>query len=69
MAYLQDVEESIQNHSDYLSLLDDQEITQGFDGSSLYDVDNLLEVATSCQVSDGPHCLFLGLVLSLEIAF
>ena len=67
LTYLQNVEEGIQDHHDHLGLVHHQEIAQRLEGAGLDDGHILLKVPASCQVGDGPDCLLLSFVITLDL--
>ena len=56
----------VQENGDQLGILDDQEIAQWLESTCLDHSHNLLEVPTSSDVVDGPDCLLLRSVFSLQ---
>lgn len=64
--YVENVQDGIQNDSDDLSLLYNQQVTERFKCTSLDHIYNLLNTSTSCQISDSPNGLFLSLVFALR---
>lgn len=63
---MKDIGHSFQNDRHNLRFLDNQQVTERLESTSLDHVGYLIDVASGGHVGDGPHGFLLGLVLSLH---
>lgn len=67
MTYQEDVTECIQNDKNGLAVFGRQQIEQWFQDIGLNKINNLLYGASTGEVGHSPNCLFLSLVVSLDM--
>lgn len=63
--YSEDVGEGVQDDQHRLAVLGGEEVTQGIDGTGLYQVDDLVNSTAAGVVGDSPHSFLLRLVVTL----